>query len=254
MSLQIAGTAMVPLPQRALYLPAHDLLLVADAHIGKAQSFRRLGVPVPGGTTAGTLARLDAALAACGVRHIVFLGDLLHARRGRNPATEATVARWRDGHPELTLTLVRGNHDHHAGDPPAAWGVHCVDGPLMLPAAVLADPAAPTAPTAPTAPIAPIASIAPTAPTTATDILPLGLALSHHPEPLPGAYVLAGHIHPAVRLGGRAHDSLRLPCFHFGPAVGVLPAFGEFTGMHVLSRGPQDRVFVVAGEAVRELR
>lgn len=230
---------MVPLPQRALHLPAHDLLLVADAHIGKAQSFRRLGVPVPGGTTAGTLARLDAALAACGALHIVFLGDLLHARSGRNPATEATVARWRDAHPELTLTLVRGNHDHHAGDPPAAWGVHCVDGPLLLPAAVQAVPAAPTTPKAPT---------------TATDTLPLRLALSHHPEPLPGAYVLAGHIHPAVRLGGRAHDSLRLPCFHFGPTVGVLPAFGEFTGMHVLSRGPQDRVFVVAGEAVRELR
>jgi hypothetical protein len=51
-------------------------------------------------------------------------------------------------------------------------------------------------------------------------------------------------------LGGRAHDRLRLPCFHFGPSVGVLPAFGEFTGLHRVQRGPGDRVFVVQGETV----
>ncbi len=58
---QAGGARLVPLPERALWLPDAGLLLVADAHIGKAQSFRRLGVPVPEGTTAGTLARLDAA-------------------------------------------------------------------------------------------------------------------------------------------------------------------------------------------------
>jgi hypothetical protein len=34
----------------------------------------------------------------------------------------------------------------------------------------------------------------------------------------------------------------------------VLPAFGEFTGMHALRPGPDDRVFVVTGEAVRPLQ
>jgi uncharacterized protein len=211
------GARLVPLPERALWLPEAALLLVADAHIGKAQSFRRLGVPVPEATTAGTLARLDAALARCtGVQGIVFLGDLLHAARGRSVETLATVARWRERHPALALTLVRGNHDGHAGDPPADWRVACVDEPWSAPG------------------------------------LP-GLALAHHPEVPAGAarpYVLAGHIHPAVVLGGRAHQRLRLPCFHFGPAVGVLPAFGEFTGMHVLPRGPQDHVFACTGDAV----
>jgi hypothetical protein len=35
--------------------------------------------------------------------------------------------------------------------------------------------------------------------------------------------------------------------------VGVLPAFGDFTGMHTLPRGLEDRVFVTTGEAVHEL-
>jgi DNA ligase-associated metallophosphoesterase len=205
------------LPQRAACLPAQGWLLVADLHIGKAHSFRRLGVPVPGGTTAGTLERLSAAVADSGAQHIVFLGDLLHSAGARAPATLAAVARWREAHAGLRLTLVRGNHDGHAGDPPPDWGVDCVDEP-WLPA---------EAP---------------------------GLALCHHPQAVPGAYVLAGHTHPAVVLGGRAHERLRLPCFHFGPAVGVLPAFGEFTGMHVLHKAAGDRVFVVSGEAVHPLR
>jgi DNA ligase-associated metallophosphoesterase len=213
LEVQAGGSVLRLLPQRAVHLPEHDLLLVADAHIGKAVSFRRLGVPVPGGTTTETLDRLSAAISASDARHVVFLGDLLHSARSRAASTWAAVAGWREAHGDLELTLVRGNHDIHAGDPPPEWGVRCIDGPLRV----------------------------------------AGLALSHHPDPVQGTYVLAGHVHPAAVLGGRAYDSLRLPCFHFGPAVGVLPAFGAFTGMHVLPRGPQDRVYVVAGDEVRAL-
>jgi hypothetical protein len=66
------------------------------------------------------------------------------------------------------------------------------------------------------------------------------------PRAVPGAYVLAGHWHPCVRVEGRALDRLRLPCFWFGEAVGVLPAFGEFTGMHPIRRTEGDRVYAVA--------
>ncbi len=211
--IEAGGSSLRLLPQRALFLPEHATLLVADAHIGKAVSFRRLGVPVPGGTTTETLERLSSAVALSGARQVIFLGDLLHSARSRAAATWQAVARWREAHPQLALTLVRGNHDSHAGDPPPEWQVRCLDGPLHLG----------------------------------------GLALAHHPDPIDGRYVLAGHIHPAAVVGGRARDRLRLPCFHFGPQVGVLPAFGAFTGMHVLPRVPGDRVFVVAGDEVRSL-
>jgi metallophosphoesterase superfamily enzyme len=62
--------------------------------------------------------------------------------------------------------------------------------------------------------------------------------------------VLAGHVHPAVRVGGRGRDRLRLPCFWFGPRVGVLPAFGAFTGTHTITPAPGDRVFAVADDRV----
>jgi DNA ligase-associated metallophosphoesterase len=212
-TLQVGGSTLQLLPQRAAWLPAQRTLLVADAHIGKAVSFRRLGVPVPGGTTTATLDRLSTAVAATGARRVVFLGDLLHSARSRATATWAAVAQWRVQHAGLQLTLVRGNHDSHAGDPPPEWDIECLNGPLHI----------------------------------------AGLALSHHPDPVPGAYVLAGHVHPAVALQGRAGQRLRLPCFHFGPQVGVLPAFGAFTGMHALPQRPGDRVYAIAEDAVRAL-
>ena len=51
--LALAGERLQLRSERAVHLPAHGALLVADVHVGKAQSFRRLGVPVPGGRAAG---------------------------------------------------------------------------------------------------------------------------------------------------------------------------------------------------------
>jgi len=200
-------------PHKAAFDPELGLLLVADAHLGKAVSFRRLGVPVPEATTGAALARLDDLLAATGARGIVFLGDLLHSARAHAAGTMATLAAWRARHAALALTLVRGNHDAHAGDPPASLGVQVVDGPLRL------GP----------------------------------WALLHQPGAVAGAYALAGHLHPGAVVGGRGGDRLRLPCFHFGAALGVLPAFGPFTGLQVLPATPGVQRYVVAGELVRAL-
>ena len=213
LSVEIGGATLRLLAERAVFLPACSALLIADAHIGKAVSFRRLGVPVPRGTTTETLTALSALVERTMATRIVFLGDLLHSARGRADATLNAVARWREQHADLALTLVRGNHDQQAGDPPRGWAIDVVEEPLRL------GP----------------------------------LVLCHHPQPVAGAYVLAGHLHPCIRLGGRAHDRLRLPCFHFGPDVGVLPAFGAFTGMHAVRPAPGDRVFAAAGDSVREL-
>jgi DNA ligase-associated metallophosphoesterase len=213
--VEVGGAELQLLPQRAAWWPAERTLLVADAHIGKAVSFRRLGVPVPRGTTNETLDLLGALIDVHDAARVVFLGDLLHSRSAHAAGTMQAFAQWRERHSGVELVLVRGNHDDRAGDPPPALGVHCVDEPWSLTAAS-------------------------------------SLALCHHPRPRPGAYVVAGHDHPCT-LVGCGIDRLRLPCFHFGAAVGVLPAFGAFTGMHSIVRETGDRVFVVADNAVHAL-
>jgi DNA ligase-associated metallophosphoesterase len=213
-TIEVAGQPLTLLPERAAWLAAGRTLLVADAHIGKAVSFRRLGLPVPHGTTRETLDALSGLIGRLGARRVVFLGDFLHSAHAHAPATVAAVQRWRDAHADVELTLVRGNHDARAGDPPAALGIEAVDEPLSLG----------------------------------------GLALCHHPRARASGYVLGGHLHPCVNLSGRAFDRLRLPCFWFGAGVGVLPAFGAFTGMHPIRRAPGDRVFAVVDEKVSEVQ
>ena len=212
-TLTVGGQVLMLMPEKCVLLPESDTLLVADVHIGKALSFRALGVPVPGGTTGETLALLASLVRRLAVRRIIFLGDFLHSARSHAPATMAAVAQWRAEHAGLELTLVRGNHDDRAGDPPAHLGIEPVDEPLMQG----------------------------------------GLALCHHPRPQAGAYVLAGHLHPCVSVGGRAHDWLRLPCFWFTPQFGVLPAFGAFTGMLAIRTARGERVFAATPQQVFEL-
>src|SRR5437762_2272601 len=74
-TLAVGGQALTLLPHKAAFLDDLSTLLVADAHIGKAVSFRKWGVPVPRGTTTETLSVLTALVESTGARRIVFLGD-----------------------------------------------------------------------------------------------------------------------------------------------------------------------------------
>ena len=209
LDIVVLGEQLSLLPQRAVLWRARKMLIVADIHFGKAAAFRAGGIPVPHGTTRANLDALDALIATHGIGHILFLGDFLHAKTARAPATLLALQRWRESHPDLQLTLVRGNHDRHAGDPPPQLAVEVVDEPWRV------GP----------------------------------LALCHHPQELIGAYVLAGHVHPVVRLSvGR--DSLRLPCFVFGAAQATLPAFGAFTGGYEVSARQDEQLFVCTDDRV----
>ena len=198
----------------ALYWRGRQTLVIADAHFGKAAAFRRSGVFVPEETTEAALQRLTRLLEQTGAGRIVFIGDFLHAKEGRHPDTLKSIERWRDRHASVEMILVRGNHDRRAGDPPREFRMTCVEAPLL------------EAP----------------------------FALAHHPVEVEGHYVLAGHIHPAVKLSGAGRQHARLPCFWFGKRVGVLPAFGEFTGVAVVEPEPEDRVFCIAGADVIPVR
>lgn len=210
--VSLAGETLRLLPERAAYWERAQTLLVADAHFGKAATFRASAIPVPHGTTAEGLARLDALLDRLAVDRIVFLGDLLHAREGRAADTLRLLAEWREEHARTELVLVRGNHDRMAGDPPAELRIACVDEPLRE------GP----------------------------------LAFAHHPGELDDGYQIAGHLHPGLRLRGPGGDRARLACFWIGAARTILPAFGDFTGLADITPGTGDRVFVIAGRDVIE--
>jgi hypothetical protein len=53
---------------------------------------------------------------------------------------------------------------------------------------------------------------------------------------------------------GPGRQRERLPCFWLTPELGVLPAFGAFTGSADISPAPGDRVFAATEHAVLEIR
>lgn len=126
-SIDWGGERLELLADRAIAWPRRGTLFIADAHFGKAASFRALGSPAPEGSTARDLARLDVLLDVTGAQRLVVLGDWLHARDGRAPCTMDLLDAWRERRSSLDVLLVRGNHDRGAGDAPAGWRFETVD-------------------------------------------------------------------------------------------------------------------------------
>ncbi|UJP67064.1 ligase-associated DNA damage response endonuclease PdeM [Mongoliitalea daihaiensis] len=80
------------------------------------------------------------------------------------------------------------------------------------------------------------------------------LVLTHEPMkdvPLT-KFNLCGHIHPGIRLHGNGRQRISLPCFFISPNQLILPAFGRFTGLHILPCTKNNQAYVVTGKKVVE--
>lgn len=209
-SVMLEGEELWLLAEKAVYWPSRRCLLIADVHFGKASAYRSLGQPVPQGTTTENLQRLDRLLSALPCEQVIFLGDFLHGPGSHASGTLNALRAWREHNRDLGLTLIRGNHDKRAGDPPADLGIEVVPEPLLM------GP----------------------------------FALQHEPDAHASHHVLAGHVHPVYRLRGRGRQSLRLPCFQFGSRISLLPAFGAFTGGYSVEQRDDQQIFVIGDEDV----
>ena len=207
------GERLCLFADKALFWERESMLVVSDLHFGKEAAFRRAGRPVPEGTLASDLARLGALLKLSRAKRLLLLGDLFHARSGRTEDLDRTLADWADRTAVEEFILVPGNHDRHAGSP-THWPRLTTTGPFL-------------------------------------DQGPL--RFQHEPEAVHGRAVIAGHLHPATRIGSGGKSGLRLPCYWFQRDVAVLPAFGGFTGTKMIERRGGDVAFATDGERMARL-
>jgi uncharacterized protein len=214
-----AGERLGCLADRALWWPARRTLFLADVHLGKAASFRAAGIGIPGGHSRDDLERISRLVRAFDATHVVVLGDLVHNRDSYSAALNDAFAEFRAEHRDLTLTLVRGNHDASAGDPPSAWGFTCVDDPFAMgPFSCIHDPHS-----QPRAVVSEAATL--------------------------DGFALCGHVHPAVRIGTR-RESVNLPCFWLRRRQLVLPSFGSITGRFMVTMAKDESALVVTGKKI----
>ena len=109
-SLTWQGSSLELLPERALWQADVGVLLVADLHLGKAESFQASGIPLPSDGDLSTLNLLLDLAAQLQPQRVVVLGDLIHSRVGLTGELRAKIRAL----PELLgcpLELIGGNHD-----------------------------------------------------------------------------------------------------------------------------------------------
>lgn len=96
------------LPERAMWWPEREALILSDLHWGKSAHFRKHGIPMPGGTQQQDALRLARIVSAYGAKQLIIAGDLFHSRHN---AEVEEFRRWRDAHESLRIHFIMGNHD-----------------------------------------------------------------------------------------------------------------------------------------------
>lgn len=97
-------------PERALYWPEQGCLLIADLHLGKADTFRHFGIAVPQAVQWADLERLSRLIEQLQPARCVVLGDFVHG----SIVSKATAKAWNDlvaVFPQTQFELLVGNHD-----------------------------------------------------------------------------------------------------------------------------------------------
>ena len=107
MEIQHYGQTFILSPQKCLFWPEHQLLLIADAHFAKETHFRKHGIAVPHGILQHDLLRIEKLIQQFQPKEIIFLGDMFHSEE--NDGLNEFI-NWRKKQ-TLNMTLIIGNHD-----------------------------------------------------------------------------------------------------------------------------------------------
>ncbi len=99
---------LIMLPERALFWPRHNALLLSDLHLGKTGHFRKAGIPLPSSVHHADLNRLSKLILEYSAKKVFLLGDLFHSLHN---SEWNHLLEWRANYPQTEVHLIRGNHD-----------------------------------------------------------------------------------------------------------------------------------------------
>jgi len=187
---------------RVIFWEEKQTLIASDLHLGKSGHFRKSGIAIPQEVMKQDLMRLFQLFQHFNAHRIIVVGDMFHSHSNKEMEW---FSRWRKDLPHIQWLLVQGNHD-------VLQKTWYRENNIDL-AEVWQES---------------------------------NLLFTHEPAPanLPeGVHgVISGHIHPGICLSGTGRQSLRMPCFYFSKNQCILPAFGVFTGLHIIKPKKRDTV------------
>lgn len=193
--ISLGGHHLVALAERAIYWPSQHTLLLADLHLGKADTFRHFGIAIPHAVQANDIARLNRTLISHRPQRCLILGDFLHG----GIINEETSQAWNElvrSLPDVRFELVIGNHDRYFSannlTMHAVHAIACIE-----------------------------------------DVLLTHEPMLRTEWPMPSLnWNIHGHIHPVIRLPG---SGISYPALALRTPYLSLPAFSEFTAGAIVS-------------------
>lgn len=222
LKITLRGQRLQLLPQRAIFWEDKRYLLLADLHLGKAGHFRKNGSPIPAAVHWKDLVVLGILVETYQPKKVVLLGDLFHSALNNE---WLNFAHWMEQYAPLSFVLIKGNHDML---PDAAYDLPQLE---VVPEQWPAEPFLFTH-----------------KPVIEPRNQRGGWKFPGHTSEANSLYNLAGHIHPGTNVQLGLGQSQRMPCFFFGPNIGLLPAFGQFTGCVRMNITSQDQVYGIVSE------
>jgi len=108
MTVEINNYQFELLHQKALYKPDESLLIIADIHLGKANHFRKSGIPFPAQAQQDDYDRLRKIFEDIKPEKVYFLGDLFHSDFNSDWHNFCDLIAT---FPSIVFILIKGNHD-----------------------------------------------------------------------------------------------------------------------------------------------
>lgn len=193
-------------PQRCIFWQEQQALIVSDLHFGKTGHFRKAGIGIPQSVYKEDLQRLVEQLHHFSPTQLIVVGDFFHSTINKELDW---FLKWRNDFHQLTIHLIKGNHDILNKEWYETSGINVIE---------------------PSLEIGPFCFV--------HDIKD---AHSFNNAP----YYFSGHIHPGISIKGIAKQSISLPCYYFGKKFAVLPAFSKFTGKTSIVKKSGEQVFAI---------
>ncbi|BFM06563.1 ligase-associated DNA damage response endonuclease PdeM [Halioxenophilus aromaticivorans] len=223
--LKINQHSFYLLPERALYWPAQNALIIADLHLGKVQTFQLAGIAVPCGVMEEDLQRLSRLIANYNAQQVIVLGDFTHHTSGLSPPVQSTLTAWLAQHKEVTVRVILGNHDRPSIAALQQFNIDLIQHSLTVDQMTLVHEF------------------------NANEQV---VNKSNSNEEQHSQFSLCGHIHPVVRIP--KSNLGNIPVFAIYQQHAVLPAFSLFTGGHRIEIKKTKAVYAIAGQHIVNLK
>ncbi|HLX92818.1 MAG TPA: ligase-associated DNA damage response endonuclease PdeM [Puia sp.] len=194
--------------ERSVFWEEESALIVSDLHFGKTGHFRKSGIAVPQAVFKEDIQRLVSQIQYYRPKHLIVVGDFFHSKANK----ELDLFRkWRTDFTEIEIHLIKGNHDILENDWYDTCAIKLIEETMDLRGFTFIH----------------------------------DISCSTKINERSASYFFSGHIHPGIRISGAGRQTLCFPCFYFGEAYAVLPAFSRFTGIAIIEPKEDEQVFAI---------